>query len=96
MTTTTQKIIFKQTEDGTLDRDTLLKLENGIYTGVNFDDEQVIVARQHGCGFTVKVLQNSTKGKYWLCHDYDENGYLEYEYFEYNDSEDDEKPDDDE
>ena len=56
MTTTTQKIIFKQTEDGTLDRDTLLKLENGIYTGVNFDDEQVIVARQHGCGFTVRIL----------------------------------------
>ncbi len=96
MTTTQKKIIFKQTEDGTLDRDAMLKLEEGIYTGVNIDGEQVIVARQYDCGFTVRVRLNSSQGKYWLCHDYDEEGYLECEYFEYNDSEDDEKPDDDE
>ena len=65
-----------------LNRTEILDFGDGIYTGYTCDDKQVIILRQHDNGLTIKTLQKEKNNEWWLCHDYDEYGYLKREYFE--------------
>lgn len=58
----------------------IIKLQNGIYTGVDEDGRDVTVMREFGSGFTVKTL--NSKGIY-ECVDYSEDGEIECSYIEY-------------
>lgn len=60
--------------------ETIIKLQSGIYTGVDENGKEVVVTREVGSGFTVKTL--NSKGVY-ECEDYSENGDVESSYIEY-------------
>lgn len=61
----------------------ILELDDGIYKGNTIDEEEVIISRQLGNGFTIGICLKE-KPNWWLYRNYDENGYLEEEWFEAN------------
>lgn len=53
--------------------------DSGIYSGINADGNDVIVLLEKGKGLKTQLLQ--TNG-WCLVHEYDQNGFCEYEGYE--------------